>query len=66
MLGDTTVGIAYSSVMEVTTMHAHLPRELVERLDEAVRDELRSCSNMLAALAAEGTPAVASASSMER
>ena len=40
--------------MEVTTVHAHMPRELVARLDAASRDELRSRSNMVAALVAEG------------
>jgi metal-responsive CopG/Arc/MetJ family transcriptional regulator len=40
--------------MEVTTVHAHLPRDLVERLDEASRDELRSRSNMVAWLIDEG------------
>jgi metal-responsive CopG/Arc/MetJ family transcriptional regulator len=40
--------------MEVTVVYAHLPRELVERLDAASRDELRTRSNMVAALVAEG------------
>ena len=40
--------------MEVTVVHAHVPTELVARLDAASRDELRSRSNMVAALVAEG------------
>jgi metal-responsive CopG/Arc/MetJ family transcriptional regulator len=40
--------------MDVTVVHAHLPRELAEQLDAVSRDELRSRSNMVAALVAEG------------
>jgi len=46
--------VPYYWVMEVTVVHAHLPRDLAERLDVAAAAELRSRSNMLAVLAAEG------------
>jgi metal-responsive CopG/Arc/MetJ family transcriptional regulator len=40
--------------MDATTVHVQLPREVIARLDERSRDELRSRSNMVAALIAEG------------
>jgi metal-responsive CopG/Arc/MetJ family transcriptional regulator len=40
--------------MEVTVVHAHLPRDLAERLDTAAASELRSRSNMVARLVDEG------------
>jgi hypothetical protein len=49
-----TVGMPYYWSMNVTVVHAHLPRELADRLDVAAAAELRSRSNMLAVLAAEG------------
>jgi metal-responsive CopG/Arc/MetJ family transcriptional regulator len=40
--------------MDATTLHVQLPREVITRLDEQARGELRSRSNLVARLVDEG------------